>query len=178
MSLEQKIKDSVRDILDFPSPKIVFKDITPILKNVCLFNEIVNTFADKYKDLKIDKIAAIEARGFIFGAPLAARMKLPFVPIRKKGKLPAEVVSASYNLEYGSAIIEIHKDAVVSGENILLVDDLLATGGTLAASYELIKKLNGNLIGAAFVVELDFLKGREREDVRQLGIDILSLAKY
>lgn len=158
----EKLSKTIRDINDFPVKGVVFKDITPILQDIALFNDIIDTIAAKFKDRKIDKIAGIESRGFIFGMPLAVKMNIPFIPIRKKGKLPAKTVSMSYNLEYGQATIEIHEDAVNKGENVLILDDLLATGGTTNAAIKLIEQIGGKVDAAAFVLELSFLKGREK----------------
>ncbi|MDR3256759.1 MAG: adenine phosphoribosyltransferase [Endomicrobium sp.] len=176
MSLELKIKNTIRDVINFPSKGIVFKDITPVFKNIFLFNEIIDVFVAKYKNIKIDKIAGIESRGFVFGMPLAVKMNIPFILIRKRGKLPAETVEANYSLEYGATTIEMHKDAVSKSENVLIVDDLLATGGTVNAAIELIEILKGNVIAAVFVSELLFLKGREK--IKNKKIEIFSIVKY
>jgi len=176
MKTEEKIAARIRDVNDFPVKGVVFKDITPVLKDMELFNEITDVFARRYKDAKIDKVAGIESRGFIFGMPLAVKMGIPFVPIRKKGKLPAETVSVSYTLEYGTAAIEIHKDAVLKGERVLIVDDLLATGGTTNAAVELVGKLEGEAAAAAFAIELSFLNGRE--NIKNKKLDVFSILKY
>lgn len=170
-----KISSAVRDIPDFPSKGIVFKDITPILQDINLFDEIIASIADKFKNIRIDKIAGIESRGFIFAMPLAVKMKIPFIPIRKKGKLPAKTVSMSYRLEYGQGDIEIHADAVKKDERVLLIDDLLATGGTTNAAVKLVEGIGGKVIAAAFVLELVFLKGRE--NIENKNIDLFSLLK-
>jgi len=175
-NLSEKIAASIRDIKDFPKEGVVFKDITPVLKDISLVEEIMDFFARETKKLKIDKIVGIESRGFIFGMPLAVKMKVPFVPIRKKGKLPAETISASYMLEYGTATVEIHKDAISKGETVLIVDDLLATGGTINAAEELITKLGGKPAAAGFVLELSFLKGREK--IKNKDLEIISIVKY
>jgi adenine phosphoribosyltransferase len=174
MSVENKIKVSVRDILDFPVKGIVFKDVTPLFKDIILFNEITEAFAAHYEGKKIDKIAGVEARGFLFGMALAVKLGVGFVPVRKKGKLPAKTISVDYALEYGTATIEMHEDAISAGENVLIVDDLLATGGTVAAAVKLIKKLGANVVGCAFVIELSFLNGRKALE----GIDCFSLSTY
>ncbi|MCL2335344.1 MAG: adenine phosphoribosyltransferase [Endomicrobia bacterium] len=176
MKTEEKIAARIRDVKDFPVKGVVFKDITPVLKDISLFNEITGIFANRYKNSGIDKIIGIESRGFIFGMPLAVKMDIPFVPIRKKGKLPAETVSVSYQLEYGAACIEIHKDAVSKGEKALIIDDLLATGGTTNAAVELIEKLGGKAVAAAFAIELSFLKGRE--NIKNKELDVFSILKY
>lgn len=155
------LRQAIRDIPDFPKPGIVFKDITPVLLDPDLLRGAIRLFADRHRDHPPDKIAGIESRGFILGAPLAAELELGFVPVRKQGKLPAETVSASYALEYGEATLEIHVDAVAPGERILLVDDLLATGGTAAAAVSLIRKLGGTVMEIDFLVELGFLHGRD-----------------
>lgn len=170
MDIKQRISSTVRDIPDFPVKGVVFKDITPVLQDIALFNDIIIELAEKFKDKKIDKIAGIESRGFIFGMPLSVKMNIPFIPIRKKGKLPSKTVSMSYDLEYGQATIEIHEDAINKDENILLIDDLLATGGTTDAAIKLINKLNGNVIAAAFVLELAFLNGRAKISSKETEI--------
>jgi adenine phosphoribosyltransferase len=169
----RRLESAVRDIPDFPVKGIVFKDITPILQNIELFNETIGALAEKFKNHSIDKIAGIESRGFIFGMPLAVKMNLPFVPIRKKGKLPAKTVEATYNLEYGTAAIEIHADALNKGEKVLIIDDLLATGGTTNAAIELVEKLDANAVAAAFVLELSFLNGRK--NIKSKNTEIVSL---
>ncbi|MCL2484847.1 MAG: adenine phosphoribosyltransferase [Endomicrobia bacterium] len=174
----KKLEKTIRDVLDFPVKGIVFKDITPVLQDISLFKEVIDGLADKFKDYKIDKIAGVESRGFIFGMPLALKMGIPFIPVRKKGKLPAETVEVTYSLEYGQASIEMHKDAVNSGENVLIIDDLLATGGTTNAAIELIKKLEGNPVAAAFVVELGFLSGRNNISNANQNIEVFSILKY
>jgi adenine phosphoribosyltransferase len=152
----------IRSINDFPKKGIVFRDITTLLKNFEAFNYAFERLYEKAKDLKIDKVVGIESRGFILGGALALRLGAGFVPVRKKGKLPAETVSETYYLEYGSDTVEIHKDAIQSGDRVLLHDDLLATGGTALAACKLIEKLGGKIVQASFLIELSFLKGRER----------------
>ena len=174
--LSQKIQSLIRDIPDFPKDGIVFKDITPILADSALCLEIVHTFIKELKGLKIDTVVGVESRGFLFGFMLANALKVPFVPIRKKGKLPYEVVSHKFDLEYGSAEIEMHVDAIQKGCNVLVHDDLLATGGTAAASAELIKKLGGVVCGFAFVVELGFLNGKVM--LNKYTDNFISLVKY
>ena len=153
---------AVRDVPDFPKKGILFKDITTLLKNGGLFAEVIDIFFEKYKDRRVDKVAAIEARGYLFASALAYRLKAGLVPMRKPGKLPAETVSVTYALEYGTDRIEMHRDALNPGDRVLLVDDLLATGGTAEAACKLIHDQGAELVGAAFLVELDFLKGRKR----------------
>lgn len=155
-------RECIREIPNFPKEGILFKDITPIFKNPEAFHLLMEELFDRVGDLEFDYIAGIEARGFLIGAPLALRMNKGFVPIRKKGKLPGAVVRAEYDLEYGSNTLEMHADAFEPGSRILIVDDLLATGGTVAASIEMIEKLRGRVAGLAFIIELTFLAGRER----------------
>lgn len=176
MDTAKKLSETVRDIEDFPVKGIVFKDITPIFKDIDLFNEVIAVLARQTKDKKIDKIVGIESRGFLFGMSLAVKMNVPFVPVRKKGKLPAETIEATYKLEYGTATVEIHKDAVCAGENVLIVDDLLATGGTVNAATELVKELGGIVAGAVFVIELTFLNGRN--NIQDKDIEVFSVLKY
>jgi adenine phosphoribosyltransferase len=161
----------IRDVPDFPKPGILFKDITPLLHDPSVFAFVIELMAAPHKLDRPDIIAGIESRGFIFGAPLALQMGIPFVPIRKPGKLPWKTRSASYELEYGKDTIEIHEDAIISGQRVLLVDDLLATGGTMAAACELVSSLGGEIIETLFLIELNALKGRDRlkgEKVRSL----------
>lgn len=164
--IEQRIADVVarhtRDIADFPSPGVVFKDLTPLFADPAAFGQVLDLLAERHDG--VDVVAGVEARGFIIGAPLAQRMGVGFVPIRKKGKLPGDVVSASYDLEYGSATIEVQTDAVTPGANVLVVDDVLATGGTAVAACELIEKVGGRVACLDVLVELAFLPDRERLD--------------
>jgi adenine phosphoribosyltransferase len=161
MSID-KIAGSIRDIPDFPKPGIIFKDITPLLHDADILSEVVDTIAEKYKNNKPDYIVGIESRGFIFGTPLALTLGCGFVPIRKGGKLPYDTIKAEYQLEYGKAVMEIHRDALEKGDKVVIIDDLLATGGTVAASIELVKKLGGIVSGIEFVIELAFLNGRKK----------------
>lgn len=158
MLLEERIKKEIRDIKDFPQPGIIFKDITPVLLQPELCAAIVDAFAERASSMNIDAIAGIEARGFLFGMMLAQKMDIPFIPIRKSGKLPYETISHEYDLEYGSAAIEMHVDACRPNWNVLIHDDLLATGGTAEAAATLISK-KANVAGFSFLVELSFLKG-------------------
>jgi len=174
--IEQQIKAAVRDIPDFPKPGIVFKDITPILKDPGLCENVVDAFVEKLKGIRIDVVAGVESRGFLFGLTLACRLDVPFIPIRKAGKLPYTIKQKAYKLEYGTAIIEMHTDAFESGQHILIHDDLLATGGTVTAASELIKEMGGIVAGFAFVVGLGFLNGRER--IASLSDNIIVLADY
>lgn len=162
MAIKEDIVKVIRDIPDFPAKGVIFKDITPLLSDINLYNRIIETLANQYKDKNITKVAGLESRGFIFGISLAQKLNIPFVPIRKKGKLPYKTVSVSYDLEYGSATIEMHIDAINEKDNVLIVDDLLATGGTACAAIELVKKLKGNVVACAFVIELTFLNGKEK----------------
>jgi adenine phosphoribosyltransferase len=160
--IEDKIKAAIRDVPDFPKPGIVFKDITPIMLDPHLSGEILDHLVSLYQDQNIDKIAGIESRGFLFGYPLAMRLGLPFVLIRKAGKLPYHKISHAYDLEYGSATIEMHVDAIEKGDRVLIHDDLLATGGSAGAAAELINKSGGEVAGFNFLVGLKFLQGEEK----------------
>jgi len=164
----------IRDVPDFPIDGILFKDITTLTRNKEAFREAIDRMADRYADIDIDGIVAIEARGYIFGAPLAYKLGAGFVPIRKPGKLPAETISESYELEYGTNTLEMHRDGIEPGQRILVVDDLLATGGSARAAINLVERLGGRIVGVAFLVELDFLNGREKLE----GYDMLSLIHY
>ncbi len=156
------LKKYIRDIPDFPQKGILFRDITPLLADKDAFKYAVKAIADHFRDKGIEKVAGIEARGFIIGAPVAAELGVGFVPIRKPGKLPFEVVRKEYQLEYGMSILEVHKDAVKKGEKVLMIDDLLATGGTAHAASELIEQLGGDIVGWGFVIVLKGLKGAEK----------------
>lgn len=168
------LKQYIRSIKDFPKPGIMFRDITTLLKNPVAIKTTLEQLYNLSKDLNISKVAGIESRGFIFGALLAEKLNAGFIPIRKPGKLPAEKYSVSYLLEYGQDSIEIHKDAIEKGDNILLHDDLLATGGTAAAACRLIEKLGGNITQVSFVIELSFLSGRKKLD----KYNVISLTDY
>src|SRR2546426_4033527 len=159
-----KLRAAVRDVPDFPKAGIIFKDITPILKDGALFRASIDIFLDHCRGKEIDKIVGIDARGFLFGSAVAYELGVGFVPLRKKGRLPYKTESAAYSLEYGEAEMELHVDAITSGERIVLIDDLLATGGTSASAATLIKKVGGELIEAQFLIELEFLQGREKLD--------------
>ena len=162
MEIKEAIVKAVRDIADFPVKGVVFKDITPLLSDMDLYNGIINEIVAKYKDKNITKVIGLESRGFIFGISIAQRLNVPFVPVRKKGKLPYKTVSATYSLEYGTATVEMHVDALNDKDNVLIVDDLLATGGTACAAIELVKSMNATVAACAFVIELTFLNGKER----------------
>jgi adenine phosphoribosyltransferase len=160
--IAQQIKSAIRDIPDFPKPGIIFKDITPILKDPQLCENIVNAFVEQLHGIRIDAIAGIESRGFLFGLTLATKLGVPFIPVRKAGKLPFTIKQKAYKLEYGTATIELHTDAFEPGQHILIHDDLLATGGTALAASELIQEMGGIVAGFSFVVGLGFLNGMER----------------
>lgn len=174
--IEEQIKAAIRDVHDFPKPGIVFKDITPIMMNPELSENIIDHLVSLYKDQKIDKIAGIESRGFLFGYPLAIRLGVPFVLIRKAGKLPYEKISYAYDLEYGNATIEMHTDAIEKGDKVLIHDDLLATGGSAMAAAELVKSCGGEIIGFNFLVSLDFLNGEEK--LKKYSENIVNLVRY
>lgn len=176
ITLTSKLNSAIRDVNDFPKPGIVFKDITPIMKDAELSNEIVDHLFELYKNKGLDAVAGIESRGFLFGYPLAMRLGVPFVLIRKKGKLPYEKIEYSYDLEYGSSTIEVHKDAIKPGDKVLIHDDLLATGGSAGAAAELIKALDGEIAGFNFVVELQFLAGKE--NLHKYSDKITNLVAY
>ena len=158
----QQLRAAVRDVPDFPKAGIVFKDITPILSHGKLFRASIDIFLDRCRSQEIDKIVGIDARGFLFGSAVAYELGIGFVPLRKKGRLPYKTESAKYTLEYGEAEMELHIDAIEPGERIVLIDDLLATGGTSASATTLIKKVGGVLVEAQFLIELEFLHGREK----------------
>lgn len=174
--IEQQIKSAIRDVPDFPKPGIVFKDITPILKDPVLCDNVIDAFIEQLKGICIDVVAGVESRGFLFGLTLACRLGVPFIPIRKAGKLPFTIKQKVYDLEYGTATIEIHTDAFEPGQHILIHDDLLATGGTVTAASELITEMGGIVAGFAFVVGLGFLNGKER--IASLSDHIVVLADY
>lgn len=176
MQIGEKIKSGIRDVPDFPKKGIVFKDITPIMLNPALSNEVLSSLYEHYKNSGITKIAGIESRGFLFGYPLAMKLGVPFVLIRKEGKLPYNKISYSYNLEYGSATIEMHTDAINKGDKVLIHDDLLATGGSASAAAEIITKQGGYVQGFNFLVGLSFLKGREK--LNKFTKNIIILADY
>jgi adenine phosphoribosyltransferase len=169
-----QLSDSIRSIPDFPKKGIVFRDITTLLKNADAFKKAVNLFSEKYRNSKIDKVVCIESRGFIIGSALAVNLGAGFVPVRKKGKLPAEVIKEQYALEYGTDSIEMHVDAIRPGERVLLHDDLLATGGTMCAAIKLVEKLQAKIVGVSFLIELSFLQGRKRMQEQ----DVYSLIIY
>ena len=169
--LAAEVRSAIRDVPDFPRPGILFKDLTPILSNPVLFQRVTDWFAEDWGD--VDYVVGMESRGFWFGAPLVSKLGAGFVPLRKSGKLPYETLSESYALEYGTAELEVHVDAIRPGARVLIVDDLLATGGTAAAALSLVQRLGAEVVGAAFVVELSFLGGRNA-----LGCPVRSLVTY
>jgi len=171
------VKAAIRDIPDFPKPGIIFKDITTAIKDPVAFKRIIDYITEQFKDEKIDYVAGIESRGFIFGAPVAYNLGAGLVVIRKPGKLPADVEKMEYSLEYGTDCIEIHKDAIEEGKRVLLIDDLLATGGTAAAACQLIEKVGGVPVGIAFVIELTFLGGKEKLSLND-NVKFVSMVKY
>lgn len=162
----EHLKALIRDVPDFPMQGILFRDVTPLLRDPRGLAQVVDALADRYRDQGIEAVAGIESRGFIFGTPLAVALGVGFVPIRKLGKLPADKITREYALEYGTNSLEVHRDAVRSGERVLLVDDLLATGGTARAAAELLEELGAQVVEAAFVIELAFLNGRAALDGR------------
>jgi len=162
------LKDFVRDIPDFPKPGVVFKDITPLLADPDAFNLTIDVVAARFEGRHIDKVVGIEARGFILAAPVAYRFRAGFVPVRKPGKLPWHIEGEEYALEYGTDLLEIHRDGIHPGEKVLIVDDVLATGGTASATVRLVERLGGEVVGLAFILELAFLDGRRRLPGREL----------
>jgi adenine phosphoribosyltransferase len=167
MSAEE-LRAKIREIPDFPKPGILFYDITTLLKDAAAFREAIDLMVEPYASERIDVVVGMESRGFIFSAPMALRLEAGLVPVRKLGKLPAETVSVEYALEYGSNTLEVHRDAIEAGERVLIVDDLLATGGTVRGTIELVEQLGGEVVGLAFLVELEFLKGRDRLSGRRV----------
>ncbi len=174
--IETKIKQTLRDVVDFPKPGIVFKDITPVLKDPQLCREITAALKAQLQGVQIDVVAGIESRGFLFGLALAQALDVPFVPIRKAGKLPYKTIQQSYDLEYGSATLEVHEDAFLAGQNVLIHDDLLATGGTVVAASKLVQQLGAQVAAYSFLISLDFLNGRDR--LSPFSPNIFSLAAF
>ena len=173
MSAED-LRAKIREIPDFPKPGILFYDITTVLKDAAAFKEAIDLMRAPYENERVDIVVGMESRGFIFSAPLAYQLGAGFVPVRKLGKLPAETLTVEYALEYGSNTLEIHRDSIEPGQKVLIVDDLLATGGTVKGTIELIERLKGEVVGLAFLVELEFLKGRDRLEGRR----VTSVIKY
>jgi adenine phosphoribosyltransferase len=170
------ISSLIRNVPDYPIPGIMFKDITTLLKSGEGFRFTINEFVNRYKEIQIDKIAGIESRGFIFGSALSFELGIGFIPVRKKGKLPAETVGYDYALEYGTDRVEIHLDAIEKGDKVLLIDDLIATGGTANAAIKLIEMVGGKIVEACFVVDLPFLGGSKR--IKNAGYEVFSLCEY
>lgn len=176
MNIESKVKAVIRDIHDFPKAGIVFKDITPLLENPQLTAEITDALFSAVKVLKVDAVMGIESRGFFWGVLLAQRLNVPFIPVRKKGKLPYKTISHKYELEYGTAEIEVHQDVIQPNANILIHDDLLATGGTAAAAAHIVEKQNAKVAGFSFIVALDFLNGKDK--LKPFSEHIYNLVSY
>lgn len=172
--VEKIIKSNVREILDWPEKGVSFKDITPLLQNKEIFSKLIDILAIPYISKKIDKIVGIDARGFIFAAALAYKLKTGLVIVRKKGKLPFKTISKRYSLEYASSVLEMHQDSILPGERVVLIDDVLATGGTMKATIDMIEKLKGKIIGVDFLIELTYLNGRKNLK----GYKVKSLIKY
>ncbi len=170
------IKSRVRSIPDYPKPGIIFRDITTLLQDAVGFRITIERLVEAFQGQRVDKVAGIEARGFILGGAVANRLEAGFIPVRKKGKLPWQTIGQDYALEYGSDRIEIHTDAILEGERILLVDDLIATGGTAAAAIDLLRQAKGNVIGAAFVIDLPELGGRRR--IETMGVEVTTLCEF
>lgn len=168
------LKNCIRSIADWPIEGVVFRDLTTLMLDPEAFRESCDILYERYKNRGIDKIVAIDARGFVFGAVLAYKMGIGFVPVRKKGKLPAETIEESYNLEYGAGTLEIHKDAIQEGEKVVIVDDLIATGGTVGATVKLVKKLGADIVECAFLIELPDLKGREKVE----GCELFAIMEF
>lgn len=174
--ISQRINEAIRNIPDFPKPGINFKDIMPVLADPILVNDIVDAFIVQLKGIEIDCICAIESRGFLFGPMIASKMKIPFIPIRKEGKLPGDTLAFTYNLEYGSAVMEVQRGAIKEGSKVLIHDDLLATGGTAIAAAELVRSQKADIAAYNFLVILDFLHGREK--LKHYSDNIFGLIHY
>jgi adenine phosphoribosyltransferase len=167
-------KKFIRNVPDFPKKGIVFRDITTLLKDKDAYRQVIETFYGHYRNRSVDVVVGIEARGFLLASILAYKLGVGVVPVRKPGKLPAETLRVEYELEYGTDALEIHRDAIAKGQKVLIVDDLLATGGTVAATCEMVEKVGGQIVGIAFLIELDFLEGRKKLN----GYELLSLIHY
>jgi adenine phosphoribosyltransferase len=176
MEITQRVEQAIRNVPDFPKPGIMFKDITPVLEDPVLCADIIEAFALRMEGLGIEAIAGVESRGFLFGVPLAIRMGVPFITIRKKGKLPYKTVSYAYKLEYGEAEIEVHEGSVKPGSKVMVHDDLLATGGTAAATAELVKSQGAQVAAFSFLVELSFLNGREK--LSEYNANVIEIVSY
>ncbi|OEE68560.1 adenine phosphoribosyltransferase [Enterovibrio norvegicus] len=170
------IKDNIKSVSDYPKPGIIFRDITSLMENAEAYQATIAMLVEKYRDQGFTKIVGTESRGFLFGAPLALELGVGFVPVRKPGKLPREVISESYALEYGEDTLEIHVDAIVEGDKVLMVDDLLATGGTIEATTKLIRRLGGDVAHAAFIINLPEIGGEIR--LQSLGLEVYSLCEF
>ena len=170
----ESLRAQIREVPDFPKPGILFYDITTLIREPDGFREAIELMTEPFRDEKVDVVVGMESRGFIFSAPMALHLKAGFVPVRKLGKLPAETISVEYELEYGTNTLEVHRDAIRPGERVLIVDDLLATGGTVLGTIDLVKQLKGEVVGLSFLVELGFLGGRDRLD----GYPINSVIRY
>jgi adenine phosphoribosyltransferase len=162
MAGSPRLKELIRNVKDFPKPGIVFRDITTLVQDPAAFREAVRLMAEPFRQDRVELVVAVEARGFIFGAPVALELRAGFVPVRKPGKLPAATTAETYQLEYGSDMVQIHSDAIKPGQRVLVVDDLLATGGTVAATCRLVERLGGKIVGVSFLVDLEFLPGRKK----------------
>ncbi len=172
--MTMELNEKIRTVPNWPIEGVMFRDITTLLQDPDVFKETCDRFYRRYKDQKIDKIVGIDARGFLFGAVLAYQLHIGFIPVRKKGKLPYTTIGEAYSLEYGENVVEMHVDAIAAGEKVLIIDDLIATGGTIAAAIKLVEKLGGEVIECAFVVELPDLKGREKIE----GYNIFTLTEF
>jgi adenine phosphoribosyltransferase len=174
LEVKVDLRTLIRDIPDFPTKGGIFKDICPLLQSPRAFSYVIDDLADRLRDRRVDVVVGIESRGFIFGSALAYKMGAAFVPVRKVGKLPGEVIREEYSMAYGNDTVEIHRDAITTGQSVLMVDDLLATGGTMSAAANLVKRLGGQVVGIAFLVELTFLNGRKA----LAGEEVVSLIQY
>ena len=174
--MEAELKSVIRDFPDYPKPGIIFKDISPILMDMNLYGQVISIFADRIRELNIDAIVGIESRGFWFGPSIAHQLNIPFIPIRKKGKLPGDTYSLSYDLEYGSATIEVQKESLPKGARVLIHDDLLATGGTAKAAAKLVSQAGAEAVAFAFLVNLTFLNAEA--DLKDISNNIISLVNY
>lgn len=175
-SLSTKIEQAITDVIDFPKPGIIYKDITPIFQDPELCNDILQAMKNEYADQSVQAVLGMESRGFLFGLPLAMALEVPFILVRKKGKLPREAYAVSYSLEYGEAIIEMHKDALKPGQRVLIHDDVLATGGTAKAAAQLVELASAQVVGFSFLTEISFLNGKQA--LEQFGAKVSSFVKY
>ncbi len=175
-SYKDEIKAAVRTVEDWPQPGIMFRDIMPLLQDPQIFRKIIDSFVHRYQGMNLDAIAAVDARGFILGAPLAYELGLSLVPIRKKGKLPFDTISESYDLEYGQAEIELHTDAFKANDRVIIMDDLIATGGTMLAACELVKKLDAQVVEVAAIIDLPELEGGNK--LKQAGFDVYAICEF